>query len=140
MTLLIWGIPEGFLWDSCGIPGYSSVFLGEPWVFLGGSTGFPGDSCGLPRCFLVLLLFYSKQLGLPGSFLAYLGFQGVSFCDIIDCLQGTYFDNSSKMSSTGLPIQPNSRHFSRSGTQTQSNLPTLARNTRIRCLMNRFES
>ena len=64
----------------------------------------------------------------------------MKFFDIIDCLQGTYFDNSSKMSSTGLPIQPNSRHFSRSGTQTQSNLPTLARNTRILCLMNRLES
>ena len=49
------GIVVGLLWDSWGITG---VFVGEPWVFLGVSRGFAGDSCGLPRCFLVLLLFY----------------------------------------------------------------------------------
>ena len=72
-----WGIPEGFLEDSWGLLDNSywitGEFLGEPRVFLGGSRGFPNDPYGLPRCFLVLLLLYRKQLGasweLPRSFL-----------------------------------------------------------------------
>ena len=154
----------GYSWVFLGEPG---VFLGEPGAsqgihvdFLGASQYFcyfiennwelPGSFLGASQELSGSFLRASSEL--PGSFLgaswsflgafgrAYLGFQGASFCDFFDCPQCTYFDNSSKMSSTGLPIQPNSRHFSRSGTQTQSNLPTLARNTRILCLMNRLES